>query len=183
MFRRSKMREELAGLAFHRDSLRYVQSDRRERISLPEGPDGDLEPAFLDLRKRLGGFRCPVVLGIPARDVKFDVFHYPRMPLSDVRDSLILDFEDHFSFPWSEAVLDVAEVNSLERERRDEKGMTVLAAVSRRAWIDSALAAARRAGLPIRAVEPMSVAFLRSLATEAGELQDGAYLAVWVGPG
>ena len=178
---------ELAGLAIHKGCARYIQLreekgvleiTRREQVPLPEEHE-DMKEAFSDLRKRLAGFLCPVVLGIPAMDVKFDVTPYPRMPLSDVRDSLILDFEERFPYSWNDAVMDMAEIESPGQGRDARTGMTVLTVTSRRTGIEKILTAAERAGLPVRAVEPVNVALFRLAATGS---RDGAYLVAGIEP-
>ena len=54
-----------------------------------------------------GSFGCPVVLGLPSRDVMIRLVDLPEMPLDDAREALKWDFEKYFPFPYADAAVDV----------------------------------------------------------------------------
>ncbi|MBR1672451.1 MAG: hypothetical protein IJ702_05950, partial [Fretibacterium sp.] len=181
---RTRRREVLAGLALHGDSLRYIELEeeaeglrevRRVAAPIPEGcilresvRDFDLlERAFRALKKEAGTFPCPVALGIPAGDAALKLLDYPVMPLVDVREALDLEFQRRFPWPREEAVLDAAVVEAPLRTPCPR--MAVLAAATSRTAANGLLWMARRAGVPVAAIEPMNAALLRAVSGARGE--------------
>ena len=184
-----------AGLALHEDSLRYVELERvgsglrvarQEFIAVPPGgvvkeslqKVGVIERAFEDLKAQLGRFSCPVVLGIPSRDVTLRLVEYPRMPLDDVRDALSLEFEKYFPYSWAESAADVAEVEVPSRDASSKS--TVLVGTCRLDYMRELMRSVERVGMPLEAVEPMNVAFFR--ASMGPRVRDDAYFVVGVEP-
>ena len=168
-----------AGLAIHTNSLRYAELERkagelfemrRESVSLPPGcvvresisRFDLLEKAFRILRKKLGRFGCPVALGLPAGDTALRFIDYPPMSPGEARRALELEFKDHF--PWSrdEVVLDTVVADAPPTD----SGMAVLAAAASLDSVNGLLWTARRAGIPLAALEPVNTAFFRAVTGE-----------------
>ena len=166
-----------AGLVLHEDSLRYLELERngaglrvvrQEFIPIPAGgvvkeslqKVGMIERGFEDLKSRLGKFSCPVVLGVPSRDVTLRLVEYPRMPLDDIRDALSLEFDKYFPYSWAESAADIAEVEVPARDVSAKS--TVLVATCKLDYMRDFLRSAERVGVPVMAVEPMNVAFFRA---------------------
>ena len=165
-----------AGLAIHRDCLRFVELDpdgntiRQEKVPLEEGciqngiiqDFGQLEAAFTQLHNVVGRMREPIVIGLPNGETIIRPLNLPDMSIDDVRGTLDLNFDEYFPYPRSEAVFDVLRVMTPEdAEGSDE--ITVIAAAAKRETIERLLDLARKSGLPAGAVEPLSFALLRSI--------------------
>lgn len=195
LFSGKKNKGGFAGLALHEDSLRYLELERsgaglrvvrQEFISIPAGgivkeslqKVGILERAFEDFKAQIGKFTCPIVLGIPSRDVTLRLVEYPRMPLEDVRDALSLEFEKYFPYSWAESAADVAEVEVPSRDASSKS--TVLVGTCKLDYMRELLRSVERVGIPLAAVEPMNVAFFR--AAMGPRVRDDAYFVVGVEP-
>lgn len=190
MFSRRR-RDLFAGLAIHTDSLRYVELEReagelrevrREIVSLLPGciiresiaRFDLLEKAFRTLRKRLGRFICPVVLGIPSGSVALKLIDYPPMPMEEAREALELEFKEYFPWPRDEAVLDVALIDAPLKG----SGTAVLAAAANLSCTDGLLWIARHAGIPVAALEPVNTAFFRTVTGEYAQGKNYLVLAL-----
>ena len=120
VFSKKKVTGSFAGLALHEDSLRYLELERsgagfhvvrQEFVAMPAGGVVKeslqdmkvLESSLEELKAQVGKFSCPVVLGIPSRDVTLRLVEYPRMSQDDVRDALSLEFEKYFPYSWANA--------------------------------------------------------------------------------
>ena len=184
-----------AGLALHEDSLRYLELERngaglrvvrQEFVPIPAGgvvkeslqKVGMIERGFEDLKSRLGKFSCPVVLGVPSRDVTLRLVEYPRMPLDDIRDALSLEFDKYFPYSWAESAADIAEVEVPARDVSAKS--TVLVATCKLDYMRDFLRSAERVGVPVMAVEPMNVAFFR--ASIGPSTRNDTYFVVGVEP-
>ena len=117
MFTINKSRSSnIAGVALHKDLMCYVELDggrgslkvvRQETVPIAPGAivknsltDVDaVAGAFKNLKSAVGGFKCPVVLGIPSRDITLRLLEYPIMSASAVKDTLALDFDKYFPYP------------------------------------------------------------------------------------
>lgn len=188
-----------AGLALHEDSLRYIELvpegqgfkvSRQEMCPLPQGSISResvqqfnaLERAFEDLKKQVGKFSCPVVFGVPGRDVILRLIDYdvPRMPMEEVRESLSFDFTNYFPYEWLEAAADVSEVEVPVATPDAAQKTTVLVATARAAYIEDLVRSVERADIPIGAIEPMNVAFFRAAIGRTS--RSDAYFVVNVEP-
>jgi type IV pilus assembly protein PilM len=184
-----------AGMALHGDSVRYLELSgslsslkivRRERIPLERGivvkdslaDMGKILPALESLKSLLGGFDCPVALGVPSRDVILRLIDYPRMGIEDVREALQLEFDKYFPYPYQDASADVAEVEVPSRDAPDK--MTVLAVTCKRRAVSDIMKTASKAGLSLSVIEPVNVAFFRAAAGPMG--RPGGYFVVFVEP-
>jgi len=184
-----------AGVALHGDSIRYVELNggrgslkvaKQEIIPIAHGAivkdalmnvDAVLT-AIEGLKSAVGGFKCPVTLGIPARDVILRLVEYPRMPIEDVKDALQYEFDKYFPYPYQEAAADVSEVEVPSPEAGDKS--TVLVATCRQRIVNDIMKGALRVGMPLDAVEPMNVAFFR--AAIGPDPRTGSYFVVFVEP-
>ena len=182
MFSRRR-RDLFGGLALHTDSLRYAELERevgglreirREAVSLPPGciirgsvSQFDLlERAFRVLRKKLGRFRCPVALGVPTGDAVLKLLDHPLMPTEEVCD--------YFPWPRDAAVLDTAMIDAPVMA----SGIPSLAAAASLEYVNRLLLTARRAGIPIAALEPVDTAFFRAVTHGCPSEEDGLLLAL-----
>ena len=95
-----------AALALHEDYLRYVELDgdlsglkMRRKVQTATGGTairkdslsdvGALLPAFENLGGSLGGgFKAPVTLGVPSRDILIRVIELPEMEMEDAKEAL-----------------------------------------------------------------------------------------------
>ena len=190
-----KAKGSFAGLSLHEDSLRYLELERvgsglrvvrQEFIAIPPGGVvkeslqklAIIERGFEDLKAQLGRFTCPVVLGVPSRDVTLRLVEYPRMPLGDVRNALSLEFEKYFPYSWVESAADVAEVEVPSRDASSKS--TVLVGTCKMDYMRELMRSVERVGMPLDAVEPMNVAFFR--ASMGPRVRDDAYFVVGVEP-
>jgi type IV pilus assembly protein PilM len=190
---KKKSKHNFAGVALHGDSVRYLELSgalgslsvvRQEMIPLDRGiivKDSlvdipKLLPALEELKTALGGFHCPVALGIPARDVILRLLDYPRMDIEDVREALQLEFDKYFPYSYQEASADIAEVEVPSRDAPDK--IFVLAATCRRRAVNDLMKIASKTGLSLSAIEPINVAFFRTATGPVG--QPGGYFVVFV---
>ena len=184
-----------AGVALHGDSIRYVELNggrgslrviKQEIIPIAQGAivkdslvnvDAVIT-AIESLKPAIGGFHCPVALGIPSRDVILRLVEYPRMPIEDVKDALQYEFDKYFPYPYQEAAADVSEVEVPNPEAADKS--TVLVATCRQRIVNDIMRGASRVGMPLDTVEPMNVAFFR--AAIGPDIRTGSYFVVFVEP-
>jgi len=184
-----------AGVALHGDSLRYVElSGSRNSLSVLKQEIVQLAPgsivkdslnamdpvifALENLKEAVGGFKCPVVLGIPSRDVILRLVEYPKMQLEEIKEALQYEFDKYFPYPYHEAAADVSEVEVPSPEAADKS--TVLVATCRLRILNDLMKGASRLGIPVAAVEPMNVAFFR--AAIGPDYHSGGYFVVFVEP-
>ena len=170
-----------AGLAIHRNCLRFIELDpegtiiRQEKVPFEDGciengvikDFGLLEAAFTQIHNTVGRMREPVVIGLPIGEVIIRPLKLPDMSIEDVRGTLDLNFDEYFPYPRSDAVFDVLRVMTPDDAEGSEE-ITVIAAAAKRETIEELLDLARKTGLPAGAVEPLSFALLRSI-PEAAE--------------
>lgn len=134
--------------------------------------------ALENLRSAVGSFSCPVVLGIPSRDVILRLVEYPRMSTEDVKEALQFEFDKYFPYPYLEAAADVAEVEVPSPDAMEKS--TILVATCRQRIITDIAKIASRAGITLAAVEPMNVAFFR--AAIGPDPRSDSYFVVFVEP-
>jgi type IV pilus assembly protein PilM len=190
-----KNKNNFAGVALHGDSVRYLELSgtlgslsvvRQDIVPLDRGvvvkdslvDMAGLLPALETLKSVLGGFYCPVVLGIPSRDVILRLIDYPKMPIEDVKEALQLEFEKYFPYPYQDASADVAEIEVPGRGASDT--ITVLAATCKRRAVNDIMKTTSKAGMPLSAIEPNNAAFFRAAAGPVG--RPGGYFVVFVEP-
>ncbi|MDR2528152.1 MAG: pilus assembly protein PilM [Synergistaceae bacterium] len=184
-----------AGVSLHGDSVRYLELSggrgalkvvKQEVVPLGHGgvvkdalvDTGVVGAAFETLKAVVGGFRCPVCVGVPSRDVILRLVEYPKMSIDDVKEALQFEFDKYFPYPYAEAAADVSEVEVPNPEAADKS--TVLVATCRQHIVVGLASAAQRVGMTISAVEPMNVAFFR--AAIGPDTRAGAYFVVFVEP-
>lgn len=185
----------IAGVALHGDSVRYVELSggrgtlravRQEIVPVAQGAIvkdslvgmDAVGTALESLKSALGGFRCPVVLGVPSRDVILRLVEYPRMSIEDVKEALQFEFDKYFPYPYQEAAADVAEVEVPSPDAAEKS--TVLVATCRQRIVGDLVRFASRIGMPLSAVEPMNVAFFR--AATGPDTRSDSYFVVFVEP-
>ncbi|MDR1979460.1 MAG: pilus assembly protein PilM [Synergistaceae bacterium] len=184
-----------AGIALHGDSLRYLELSgtrgslkviKQEIVPISQGAivkdslvDLDTVASALEgLKSAVGGFHCPVILGIPSRDVILRLVEYPKMSIEDVKEALQFEFDKYFPYPYQEAAADVAEVEVPTPEAADKS--TILVATCRQRIVNDIDRATTRVGISLAAVEPMNVAFFR--AAIGPDMRSGSYFVVFVEP-
>jgi type IV pilus assembly protein PilM len=183
-----------AALALHEDFFRYVELDgdlsglkMRRKLQVPSGGTaikrdslsdvGALLPVLESLGASLdGGFRTPVTMGIPSRDILIRVVEMPEMDMEDAREALRWDFEKFFPYAYSDAAVDLALV---ENPATVEAGkMSVLVAASRLRTVESLMRIASSVGMNLEAIEPLNVAMFRAGLGPVSAYA-GGYLAVF----
>ena len=184
-----------AGVALHGDSVRYVELNggrgslkvvRQEIIPVASGAVVKDSLAAVDsvvtalesLKNAVGGFKCPVTLGIPSRDVILRLVEYPKMPIEDVKEALQFEFDKYFPYPYNEAAADISEVEVPSPEAADKS--TVLVATCRLRIVSDIMRGVSRLSMPVVAVEPMNVAFFR--AAIGPNVRTDSYFVVFVEP-
>ena len=184
-----------AGIALHGDSLRYLELSgargalkvvKQEVVPMPQGAivkDSLIEldsvaSALDNLKSAVGGFRHPVVLGIPSRDVILRLVEYPKMSIENVKEALQFEFDKSFPYPYQEAASDVAEVEVPNSAAADKS--TILVATCRQRIVNDIVRATSRLGIRLEAVEPMNVAFFR--AAIGSDMRLESYFVVFVEP-
>ena len=187
--------KQFAGIALHGDSVRYLELSgnkgalrvvKQEIIPIAHGAIvkdslvgvDAIGAALESLKSAVGGFNCPVVLGIPSRDVILRLVEYPRMSIEDVKEALQFEFDKYFPYPYQEAAADVAEVEVPSPDAMDKS--TVLVATCRQRIVTDVVKIASRAGISLAAVEPMNVAFFR--AAIGPSMRSDSYFVVFVEP-
>lgn len=184
-----------AGIALHGDSVRYLELSgsrgalrvvRQEIVPVAQGAIvkdslvglDAVGTAFEGLKSAIGGFSCPVVLGVPSRDVILRLVEYPRMSIEDVKEALQFEFDKYFPYPYQEAAADVAEVEVPSPDAMDKS--TVLVATCRQRIVNDLARVASRVNMSLAAVEPMNVAFFR--AAVGPDSRSDSYFVVFVEP-
>jgi type IV pilus assembly protein PilM len=183
-----------AALALHEDYLRYVELDgdlsglkMRRKVQTATGGTairkdslsdvGALLPAFENLGGSLGGgFKAPVTLGIPSRDILIRVIEMPEMEMADAKEALKWDFEKFFPYAYTDAAVDIARVDnpvSLEAGK-----MSVLVAACRLRTVESLMRVASSAGMNLAGIEPLNVAMFRAGLGPVSAYAEG-YLAIF----
>jgi type IV pilus assembly protein PilM len=193
--RPKRNKNSIAGVALHGDSVRYLELSgvvgsldivRQEMIPLERGvvvkdsitDMGKVLSALEELKSALGGFSCPVVLGIPPRDVILRLLDYPRMDIEDVKEALQLEFDKYFPYPYKEAAADISEVEVPSRDASDK--VFVLAATCRRRTVNDIMRITSKVGISLSAIEPINVAFFRAAIGSMG--RPGGFFVVFVEP-
>ncbi len=167
-----------AALALHEDYVRYVELDgdlsglkMRRKLQAPTGGTavkrdslsdvGALLPIFESIGSSLdGGFKSPVNLGIPSRDILIRVIEMPEMEMEDAREALRWDFEKFFPYSYSDAAADIARVdNPVEMEPGK---MSVLVAACRLRTVESLMRVASSVGMELNSIEPLNVSMFRA---------------------
>ncbi|MDR1875794.1 MAG: pilus assembly protein PilM [Synergistaceae bacterium] len=184
-----------AGVALHGDSVRYLELNggkgtlrvvKQEVVPVARGAIVKdsmvgmeaVGAALESLRSVVGSFNCPVVLGIPSRDVILRLVEYPRMSIEDVKEALQFEFDKYFPYPYQEAAADVSEVEVPSPDAGDKS--TILVATCRQRIVTDVVRMASRAGISLAAVEPMNVAFFR--AAIGPTTRSDSYFVVFVEP-
>ncbi|MDR3264846.1 MAG: pilus assembly protein PilM, partial [Synergistaceae bacterium] len=184
-----------AGIALHGDSVRYLELSggrgsirvvKQEIVPIAHGAVvkdslvgmDAVGTALESLKSAVGSFGCPVVLGIPSRDVILRLVEYPRMSIEDVKEALQFEFDKYFPYPYLEAAADVAEVEVPSPDAMDKS--TILVATCRQRIVTDVVRMTSRAGISLAAVEPMNVAFFRSAI--GPDARSDSYFVVFVEP-
>ncbi|MDD3917444.1 MAG: pilus assembly protein PilM [Synergistaceae bacterium] len=188
-----KKQQNRAGLALHDESLMYLELSGSlpalkvvHCVAVPSGGKGVKKDSLVDagellnsltaLEKKIGGFRTPVALGLPGRDVLIRVLEMPELEIEDAREALRWDFEKYFPYSFADAGVDISRVeNPLEGE---PGSMSLLVAACRLRTMESLLRLAASSGIPLAAVEPQNVAMFRAGLGPATSFA-GGYLAVF----
>ena len=166
-----------AGLALHENDLKYIELEGDlsnlkvvKKLSLPAGGKGVKKNSLADagellaplqaLGSRIGGFKAPVALSMPSRDMLIRVVDLPELELEDAREALKWDFEKYFPYAISDAAVDIARV---ENPIKGEPGtMSVLVAACKLRTVESVMRLAETAKIPLDTIEPENVAMFRS---------------------
>jgi len=186
-----------AGLALQEDALRFIELEgglSRLRVvrkcSVPAGERGikkntiaeagELYAPLQTLRSRIGGFKAPVALSIPSRDILIRVVELPELELEDAREALKWDFEKYFPYEYTDAAVDISKVDN---PLKGEQGMmSVLVAACRIRIVESLMRLANSLGMQIATIEPENVAMFRSVLGPTISFPAG-YLAVFAEKG
>jgi len=124
----------------------------------------------------IGGFKVPVALSIPSRDILIRVIELPELEMDDAREALQWDFEKYFPYAFSDAAVDISRV---ENPLKGEPGMmSVLVAACRLRTVESVMRLAATAGMPLATIEPENVAMFRAALGPTLSFP-GGYLAVF----
>ncbi|MDI9370853.1 MAG: pilus assembly protein PilM [Synergistaceae bacterium] len=185
-----------AGLALHEDDLRYLEVEGGlsnlkvvNKLSLPSGGKGvkknslanagELLAPLQALGSRIGGFKTPVALSLPSRDILIRVVDLPELEMDDAREALQWDFEKYFPYSFSDAAVDIAKVDN---PMKGEPGMmSVLVAACKLRTVESVMRLAETVKMPLDTIEPENVAMFRSFIGPTLSFPAG-YLAVFTGP-
>ena len=185
----------VAGIALHGDSVRYVELNggrgalrvvKQEIVPLAHGAIvkdslvgfDAIASALESLRSAVGSFNCPVILGVPSRDVILRLVEYPKMSIEDVKEALQFEFDKYFPYPYLEAAADVAEVEVPSPDAADKS--TVLVATCRQRIVNDIVKVTSRVGISLAGVEPMNVGFFR--AAIGPNARSDSYFVVFVEP-
>ncbi len=182
-----------AGLALHEDDLRYIELEGNmsrlrvaKKVSVPSGGKGIRKNSLVDagdllapiqaLGARIGGFKVPVALSLPSRDILIRVVDLPEMEINDTREALQWDFEKYFPYAFSDAAVDISKV---ENPQKNEPGtMSVLVAACRLRTVESVMRLAGTAGIQLATIEPENIAMFRAILGPSLSFPAG-YLAVF----
>ena len=182
-----------AGLALHEDDLRYIELEGNlsrlrvaKKVSVPSGGNGIRKNSLVDagellaatqtLGSRIGGFKTPVAVSVPSRDILIRVVDLPELEMDDAPEALQWDFEKYFPYAFSDAAVDISRV---ENPLKGEPGMmSVLVAACRLRTVESVMRLAATAGMPLATIEPENVAMFRAALGPTLSFP-GGYLAVF----
>ncbi len=174
LFKKTKNK---AGLALQEDALRYIEIEGTlskprvlKRVSIPSGGKairknslvdaGELLTSLQSMKSKVGGFKVPVAVSLPARDILIRVVDLPELELDDAREALQWDFEKYFPYAFSDAAVDISKI---ENPVEGEKGtMSVLVAACRLRTVESLMRVAETAGIELTTIEPEQVAMFRA---------------------
>ncbi|NCC59095.1 MAG: hypothetical protein EOM17_15985, partial [Synergistales bacterium] len=175
------------------DALRFIELEgslSRLRVvrkySVPAGERGikkntiaeagELFSPLQTLRNRIGGFKAPVALSIPSRDILIRIVELPDLELEEAREALQWDFEKYFPYAYSDAAVDISKVDN---PLKGEQGMmSVLVAACKIRTVESLMRLADSLGMQIATIEPENIAMFRSVLGPTLSFS-GGYLAVF----
>ena len=93
-----------------------------KKVSVPSGGKGirtnsladagDLLVALQALGTSSGGFKVPVALSIPSRDILIRVIELRELEMNDAREALQWDFEKYFPYAFSDAAEGISKASS-----------------------------------------------------------------------
>ncbi len=193
-WKRKRNKDTMAGLAIMTSGIYYLELSRDgenlkiakqefvgyARAAVRQGSIHD-SSAILDsiseLSFRIGGFTCPVSLGLPSGDFMIRNVDLPAMDLSMAKDAVQWDFEKHFPYPVAEALYDVSGVDLPSKESEDV--VHLLVASIRKKKIEPLLDGLKAQGVPMSSMEPNNVAAFRA-AVGNGLVPERGYLVLLV---
>lgn len=172
-----KKKQNKAGLALHEDALRYIELEGGlsklrvvHKVSVPSGGKGirknslndagELLAPLQELGAKIGGFKTPIALSIPSRDVLIRVIELPELDVDDAREALQWDFDKFFPFAFSDAAVDLARIDMPSKAASGT--MSALVAACRLRTIESVMRMAASAGMELSTIEPENVAMFRA---------------------
>jgi len=109
-----------------------------------------------------------VVLGVSNQKVVVRQVDLPWMPLAELRASLPFQVLDFIPMPVEDAVLDFHVLEEVTDER-GARALRVLLVAAVRPMVEAAMAAARKAGLQVSAVDLTPFAVLRALSAQPAD--------------
>lgn len=193
---RKKAKDAMAGLAMMTSGIYYLELGREgEGLSVKRQEfvgysragvkqDALVDPmAVLDsvseLSTRIGGFSCPVSIGLPSRDFMIRNVDLPHMDLPMAKDAVQWDFEKHFPYSVTEALYDVSGID-LPSGEKDEMVHLLVASV-RRKKIEPLLDGLKAHRLPMLSMEPNNVAAFRAMVGRGVAVDSGkGYMVLMV---
>ncbi|MCL2767371.1 MAG: pilus assembly protein PilM [Synergistaceae bacterium] len=156
-----------AAITQHSTGLRYLELSGRpdaykvvRQAVISEIRSGNADTVATHLMSELGSFSVPVVFGLPMRESMVRVIEFPRMPVEEAKQALQWEFDRHFTWSYSECSVDACEVES---PLTSKDKMSLLVAACRNEHITKVMQIADRAGMKLKAIEPMNVAVLRAI--------------------
>lgn len=193
-WKRNKGKDSLAGMAIMTSGIYYLELSRdgenlkiakqefvgysrsAVRQSSISDPSTILE-SINELSSKIGGFSCPISLGLPSGDFMIRNVDLPAMDLGMAKDAVQWDFEKHFPYPVTEALYDVSGVDLPSKENEDV--VHLLVASIRKKKIESLLDGLKVQGVPMASMEPNNVAAFRT-AIGKGVVSEQGYLVLLV---
>jgi len=173
-----------AAITQHSSGLRYLELKGKagafkvvKQAVIPLTRAGSADSVASVLMKEVGSFSEPVVFGLPMRDCMTRVIEFPRMPIEEAKLALQFDFDRHFTWPYSECSVDACEVSSPLTPSKDK--MSMLVAVSRNEHISRIVQISEKAGIELKAIEPMNVAVLRAVIGHQKNRSEEAWYSVY----
>lgn len=193
-WKRNKNKDSLAGLAIMTSGIYYLELSRdgeslkvakQEFVGYPrtavrQGSISDssaILESISELSSRIGGFSCPVSLGLPSGDFMIRNVDLPAIDLSMAKDAVQWDFEKHFPYPVTEALYDVSGVDLPSKENEDV--VHLLVASIRKKKIEPLLDGLKAQGIPMSSMEPNNVAAFRT-AVGSALMSEQGYLVLLV---
>lgn len=194
-WKRKKTKDAVAGLSIMTSGIYYLDLVREgEGLSVKRQEfvgysraavkqNGLVDPmAVLDsvyeLSAKIGGFSCPVSIGLPSRDFMIRNVDLPNMDLPMAKEAVQWDFEKHFPYPVTEALYDVSNVD-LPSGNDKEDTVHLLVASVKRSKIEPLLDGFKAHGVPMLSMEPNNVAAFRAMVGKGYESEQG-YMVLMV---